>query len=146
MTVYFGEEVALALQNYIENCRTKIISSVLKGHETALFFSTQKKRISVHAVENIVEKYSKEFLPNKKITPHKLRSSYGMNLYQKTGDIYLVADALGQTDIYRTKKNYVNLKEEQRRQAASTMRLRDHKGCENNEPESSCNRSKRTIR
>lgn len=146
MTVYFGEEVALALQNYIENCRIKTISSVLKGHENALFFSTQKKRISVHAVENIVEKYSKEFLPNKKVTPHKLRSSYGMNLYQKTGDIYLVADALGQTDIYRTKKNYVDLKEEQRRQAASAMRLRNQKDVKSNEPESSYNRGKRTIR
>lgn len=35
------------------------------------------------------------FIPQKKITPHKLRSSYGTNLYQETGDIYLVSDALG---------------------------------------------------
>ena len=31
----------------------------------------------------------------KKITPHKLRSTYGTTLYQETGDIYLVADVLG---------------------------------------------------
>mgnify|MGYP003316626677 CR=1 FL=1 len=31
-------------------------------------------------------------LSSKKITPHKLRSTYGTQLYTETGDIYLVAD------------------------------------------------------
>ena len=32
----------------------------------------------------------------KNISPHKLRSTYGTMLYQSTGDIYLVADVVGQ--------------------------------------------------
>ena len=40
----------------------------------------------------MVKKYSKLVTNVKNITPHKLRSTYGTNLYRKTGDIYLVAE------------------------------------------------------
>lgn len=65
------------------------------------------KRISVHAVENLVKKYAKAFVPQKKITPHKLRSTFGTNLYQETGDIYLVADVLGHSDVGTTGIFYI---------------------------------------
>ncbi len=67
------------------------------------FFSTQRKRMGVQAVENMVKKYAREVTPNKKITPHKLRSTYGTALYKETGDIYLVADVLGHKDVNTTK-------------------------------------------
>ena len=41
-----------------------------------------------------MKKYAREITTTKKITPHKLRSTYGTALYQETGDIYLVADVL----------------------------------------------------
>ena len=47
----------------------------------------QKRRISVRAVENLVKKYARPVTPLKTITPHKLRSTYGTQLYQETGDI-----------------------------------------------------------
>lgn len=90
-----------------------------------MFFSLQKKRISVHAVQNLVEKYAKEFVPQKKITPHKLRSTFGTNLYQETGDIYLVADVLGHTDVGTTRKHYAAMKDENRRKAARAVKLRE---------------------
>lgn len=93
--LYFGDEVEKALLDYIEGPRAMMAMKAVPGEENTLFFSLQKKRISVHAVENLVEKYAKEFVPHKKITPHKLRSTFGTNLYQETGDIYLVADVLG---------------------------------------------------
>lgn len=77
--------------------------TALPGHEEALFLSMQKKRISVNAVENLVKKYAKVVTPLKHITPHKLRSTYGTNLYKETGDIYLVADVLGHNDVNTTK-------------------------------------------
>ena len=43
----------------------------------------------VNYYENLVKKYSKIVSPLKKITPHKLRSTFGTALYQETGDIYL---------------------------------------------------------
>lgn len=59
--------------------------------------------MGVQAVENMVKKYARQVTPNKKITPHKLRSTYGTSLYKETGDIYLVADVLGHKDVNTTK-------------------------------------------
>lgn len=123
MVVYFGNEVAEALKQYMQGDR-KVLSP-LPGHENALFLSTQRRRMGVQAVENMVKKYSRQVTPNKKITPHKLRSTYGTSLYRETGDIYLVADVLGHKDVNTTKKHYAAIDENRRRQAASAVKLRE---------------------
>lgn len=123
MVVYFGEEVENALKTYLYT--TRKATAALPGHENALFLSTQKKRMGVQAVENMVRKYAREVVPNKKITPHKLRSTYGTALYKETGDIYLVADVLGHKDVNTTKKHYAAIDENRRRQAAGAVKLRD---------------------
>ena len=122
MVVYFGSEVEKALKNYLE-VRENIVP--LSGHEQALFYSSQKKRIGVQAIENLVKKYSREITTTKKITPHKLRSTYGTALYQETGDISLVADVLGHRDVNTTKKHYAALDDARRRQAATAVKLRE---------------------
>ncbi len=124
MVVYFGEEVEKALSEYIDGDRKA--TTPLPGHENALFLSTQKRRMGVQAVENMVKKYAKQVTPNKKITPHKLRSTYGTSLYRETGDIYLVADVLGHKDVNTTKKHYAAIDEDRRRKAASAVRLREN--------------------
>ena len=123
MVVYFGEEVENALKTYLYTTRKQAIP--LSGHENALFLSTQRKRMGVQAVENMVKKYAREVTPNKKITPHKLRSTYGTALYKETGDIYLVADVLGHKDVNTTKKHYAAIDEDRRRQAAGAVKLRE---------------------
>lgn len=123
MVVYFGDEVASALASYINGDRKAV--TPLSGHKNALFLSTQKKRMGVQAVENMVKKYARQVTPNKKITPHKLRSTYGTSLYKETGDIYLVADVLGHKDVNTTKKHYAAIDENRRRQAASAVKLRE---------------------
>ena len=122
MVVYFGPEVEKALKRYLE-VREGI--TPLAGHEHALFYSAQRKRIGVQAVENMVKKYSRQITTTKKITPHKLRSTYGTALYQETGDIYLVADVLGHKDVNTTKKHYAALDDARRRQAATAVKLRE---------------------
>ena len=122
MVVYFGPEVEKALKKYLE-VRENI--TPLAGHEHALFYSTQRRRIGVQAIENLVKKYAREITTTKKITPHKLRSTYGTALYQETGDIYLVADVLGHKDVNTTKKHYAALDDARRRQAAKAVRLRE---------------------
>ncbi len=123
MVVYFGEEVENALKMYLYTTRKS--TAPLPGHENALFLSTQRKRIGVQAVENMVKKYARQITPNKKITPHKLRSTYGTALYKETGDIYLVADVLGHKDVNTTKKHYAAIDENRRRQAAGAVKLRE---------------------
>lgn len=125
MTVYFGNEVADALEQYIEGTRSHIIPK--EGHEDALFYSMQRKRIGVQAVQNLVKKYAKEVTPLKKITPHKLRSTYGTALYQETDDIYLVAEVLGHSDVNTTRKHYAAMSDTRRRQAAGKVVLREKK-------------------
>lgn len=125
MVIYFGEEVHNALENYLETTRAS--ATPLPGHENALFLSTQRKRMGVQAIENMVKKYARQVTPNKKITPHKLRSTYGTSLYKETGDIYLVADVLGHKDVNTTKKHYAAIDDMRRRQAASAVKLREER-------------------
>ena len=120
--VYFGAEVEKALMDYLEQ-RHHIIP--LSGHEHALFLSIQNRRITVRAVENLVKKYASTVTSLKKITPHKLRSTYGTSLYRETGDIYLVADVLGHKDVNTTRKHYAALEDERRRKAANAVKLRE---------------------
>lgn len=120
--VYFGEEVEKALSDYLDQ-REHIIP--VSGHEDALFLSMQNKRITVRSVENLVKKYSSLVTSLKKITPHKLRSTYGTNLYQETGDIYLVADVLGHKDVNTTRKHYAAMQDYNKRKAAKTVKLRE---------------------
>lgn len=120
--VYFGKEVEQALLEYIEQRKHTI---PLSGHEHALFLSMQNRRITVRAVENLVKKYASNVTTLKKITPHKLRSTYGTSLYRETGDIYLVADVLGHKDVNTTRKHYAALEDERKRKAANAVKLRE---------------------
>lgn len=121
--LYFSDEVADVLKNYL-----KVRNSIqpLPGHEHALFLSMQKRRITVRATENMVKKYALLIAPLKKrLSPHKLRSTFGTNLYHETGDIYLVADVLGHSDINTTRKHYAAMSDNRRRMAAQYVKLRE---------------------
>ena len=120
--IYFGDEVETALLDYLEE-RNHIIPA--EGHEKALFLSLQNRRMAVRSVENLVKKYSSRVTTLKKITPHKLRSTYGTALYQESGDIYLVADVLGHKDVNTTRKHYAAQADERRRKAARMVHLRE---------------------
>ena len=122
--LYFGEEVETALLDYMEE-REHIVPA--EGHENALFLSLQNRRMAVRSVENLVKKYASRVTSLKKITPHKLRSTYGTNLYQETGDIYLVADVLGHKDVNTTRKHYAAIEQDRRRRAANAIKLRENK-------------------
>lgn len=124
VVVYFGDEVKEALVAYLEE-RNAI--TPIAGHENAFFLSIQNKRIGVRTVEKLVKKYSSLVTNMKKITPHKLRSTYGTNLYRETGDIYLVADVLGHKDVNTTRKHYAAIEEDRRREAAKYVKLREDK-------------------
>lgn len=123
-TIYFPDEVRTALLDYYE--QRKLIPAC-EGSENAFFLSLQNKRITVRAVENLVKKYARNVTTLKKITPHKLRSTFGTNLYRESGDIYLVADVLGHKDVNTTRKHYAAQEDENRRRAARMVKLRENK-------------------
>ncbi len=120
--LYFSEEVYNALKQWME--RRNGIKN-LDINEKALFLSLQNKRISTRTIQELVKKYAKIITPLKKITPHKLRSTFGTNLYHETNDIYLVADFLGHSDVNTTKKHYAAMSEEVRRRAIKSVKIRE---------------------
>lgn len=121
--LYFSDEVEEALRDYLK-LRNEMTPA--PGHEDALFLSLQNRRISVRAVQVMVKKYATQAAPLKKhLSPHKLRSTFGTNLYHETGDIYLVADVLGHSDVNTTRRHYAAMSDERRRMAAQKIRARD---------------------
>ena len=119
--LYFNDEVKTALQNYVVT-RTDIDQNK-KNEDIPLFLSLQNKRIATRTIQELVKKYARIVTPLKKITPHKLRSTFGTNLYRKTGDIYVVADCLGHADVNTTKKHYAALSDDVRKKAVSSFHL-----------------------
>jgi site-specific recombinase XerD len=119
--LYFNDEVASALSDYVD------IRADKDKIDSPLFLSLQEKRISQRTVQELVKKYARVASPLKKITPHKLRSTFGTNLYKQTGDIYVVADCLGHKDVNTTKKHYAAITEDIRRKAATGMSIKQDK-------------------
>lgn len=119
--LYFDESVAEALTRYIEQ-KTKDGKAL--NENDPLFLSKDKNRITVRAVENMVQKYAKIVSPLKKISPHKLRSTYGTQLYKATGDIYIVADVLGHKDVNTTRKHYAAISDDNRRAVVGMVKLK----------------------
>jgi integrase/recombinase XerC len=108
--VYIGDNTINSIKQWIEVRRKKI------GTDSgALFISNKNKRISVRRVEEMIQAASQNI--DKHITPHKMRSTCAMKLYNKTGDIYLTAQQLGHKNIKNT-MIYAKSTEEKRREAA----------------------------
>lgn len=128
--LYFSEEVADALRKYVDWLDDQITEKTPFGSRVydfdALFISGKGGRITPRAVEMMVKKYAKAITPFKKITPHKLRSTYGTTLYHETHDIFVVADVLGHKDVNTTRKHYAAMSEDIRRDAVNKVKLRDN--------------------
>ncbi|MCI9404346.1 MAG: tyrosine-type recombinase/integrase [Clostridia bacterium] len=127
--LFFSEEVAAALRRYLEWLEAQIQEKTPFGariyDKNALFVSSKGGRMTPRAVELMVKKYAKAITPFKKITPHKLRSTYGTNLYRETHDIFVVADVLGHKDVNTTRKHYAAMSEDIRRDVVDKVKLRD---------------------
>lgn len=120
--LYFDDDVADALKRYLDY--KEEINDKISAPSSPLFISNDTNRIGVRAVENLVQKYAKIVSPLKKITPHKLRSTYGTQLYRATGDIYIVADVLGHKDVNTTRKHYAAISDDNRRSVAGKVKLK----------------------
>ena len=121
--VYFSDEVLKPLSEYIDERKKNL--EVDPKDSDALFLSLQNKRITARSVQKLVKKYAEGVTPLKHITPHKLRSTFGTNLYQETDDIYLVASVLGHNDVNTTKKHYAAIEDNKKRLARNSVKLRE---------------------
>lgn len=118
MELYMSASTAEALEEYLAE-RAKI--TPVKGYENAVFLSSQRKRMTTRALQNLVKKYATVACPTKEhLSPHKMRSSFGTQLYHKKG-IEAVANVLGHSNINTTKKHYVHTDKEERKESANEV-------------------------
>ena len=116
--LFFNQTVSDILQEYLDE-RAEIEPA--EGHEHALFLSSQRRRMSPKALQNLVKKYASVACPDKEhLSPHKLRASFGTALYKRKG-ILAVANTLGHSNINTTKKHYIHTDEEERAEAAEAV-------------------------
>ena len=116
--VYFNDEVADALYIYMFEYipdfsdkqplthRESLFPHTVDYNEKALFLSIRGNRMAVRSIQELVKKYT-SLIDQKKITAHKLRSTFGTNLYNVTKDAYTVSKALGHKNI-ETSKKYID--------------------------------------
>lgn len=108
--IAIGDQASEALAKYMK-IRERTIGFDAE-EDKALFLNRQRKRLTEPGIRRLVEKYAAALGLDRKITPHKLRKTYGTNLYSETRDIYLVAEALGHSSVNTTTQHYVATKEE----------------------------------
>ena len=113
-SVYLSDKIIDVINQWMID-RDKILNGV---ECDALFIAHHKTRIGLTTIRSLLQKYTYN-IP-KHITPHKLRSTTATNLYDKTGDIYLVADVLGHHNIQNTLR-YAKISEDKRKLAANKL-------------------------
>ena len=107
---YFNDQCKEYLKAYLYHHRDKVNP---KADENAFFLSRRGTSISIRSVEYMISKYSERALgKDLKISPHKLRSTYGTDLLRITGDIALVSENLSHSDISTTKRYYAKINED----------------------------------
>ncbi len=113
--LYINNAICSTLKDYIDHERQRLLDG---KKENALFISLKHNRLSVRSIQHMIEKYGKNSGFDQKLTPHKLRRTYGTALYNKTSDIYMVADVLGHKDVNTTVKHYAAIEEEHKKKAS----------------------------
>lgn len=93
---------------------------LLNGEELdALFVSKIHTRIGYQCLVKIIEKYGQKGL-NRNISPHKLRATYGTQLYNSTKDILFVQKCMHHSNPVTTQL-YIRGQENQTQQASKIM-------------------------
>lgn len=111
--VYIGDNTIEMIRTWMRERKSKY------GNNTGpLFISQKKNRLSVRTIEEMIHNVSSGV--DKHITPHKMRSTCAMKLYNLTGDIYLTAQQLGHKNISTT-MIYARATDDKRREAAALL-------------------------
>lgn len=84
----------------------KSILYMYESESDAFLITKNFKRMTAHGISDIVQKYSKKAI-GKRLTPHKLRAAFCTILYDETGDINLVREAVGHAGVATTQRYIV---------------------------------------
>ena len=89
------------------------------SNEKALFLNQYNNRMQHYGFSEIITKYTIN-IEGKHITPHKLRATYGTQLYEATKDIYFVQKAMGHSSPTTTER-YIRGQHDTTKKASDIM-------------------------
>ena len=99
--VPFGEYAKLAIEDYIENCRTPLMVQHQKEHDY-LLVSQYGDHISVSGIQYALNQLVKKTSLTSSIHPHKLRHSFATHLLDNGADMRTVQELLGHKSLSST--------------------------------------------
>jgi len=106
--VPIGQQAAKAIQDYLKNCREKIIP----GRNTEeLFISLNGKALTRQRIWQIIKDILARTAIIKNVSPHTLRHSFATHLIEKGADLRTVQEMLGHANIATT-EIYTNISRE----------------------------------
>lgn len=92
-----GKQAVLALQAWLSER-----PSLLKAPITAVFLSTQGKRLSTRSIQARLAYWGKRLGLPSKLHPHKLRHSFASHMLEGSGDLRAVQEMLGHANLTTT--------------------------------------------
>lgn len=99
--VPFGEYARIAMEEYIENCRTPLMAKYQKEHDY-LLISQYGDHISVSGIQYALNQLVKKTSLTSNIHPHKLRHSFATHLLNNGADMRTVQELLGHKSLSST--------------------------------------------
>jgi len=99
--VPFGEYAKIAIEEYIEECRTPLMTKYHKEHDY-LFVSQYGDHISVSGIQYALNQLIKQTSLTSSIHPHKLRHSFATHLLDNGADMRTVQELLGHKSLSST--------------------------------------------
>jgi len=99
--VPFGEYAKIAIEEYIEKCRTPLMTKYQKDHDY-LLVSQYGDHISVSGIQYALNQLIKQTSLTSSIHPHKLRHSFATHLLDNGADMRTVQELLGHKSLSST--------------------------------------------
>lgn len=118
-TYEISDKLYNALESWISIRNNAVMDEPEDKKCRALFVSSRKTRMDSGTLNYTIKKYAED-IDEKNITPHKLRATYGTQLYNKTGDIYFVQQCMGHSNP-KTTELYVREKKQNTKRASEIM-------------------------
>lgn len=117
--ININETTIACLKDWIA-LRNEYIKGTRGDKEFALFISQRKERLGTQGIAKVIRDCSTS-IENKHITPHKLRATYGTQLYNATHDIYFVQSCMGHSSPIVTEKYIRGVKNDATKIASDLM-------------------------
>ncbi|HEX6263591.1 MAG TPA: tyrosine recombinase XerC [Actinomycetota bacterium] len=100
--VPLGEPAAEALGEYVRSARGETMPE--RGGGSALFFNRRGRRLGSRDVRALVERYGRDVLVGRRVSPHTLRHSFATHLMEGGADIRAVQELLGHASLDVTQR------------------------------------------